>query len=240
MLISTFVAKKLACASLSALLVLLIACGSSKGSKQTFDPKKADAEAHAALLKEGELPGSGWKATGDDKFTDDELAGVSGCGDMQAFENDAHKSEISRARRDFDRASSGALVPSSVSVDVHIYDNDGQVSTLLKRFKSLVDGGKVKPCLTAFFQDKIKAANITVKDTTPSNAAPSGGIALAFDLSVGPLNLRAENYQWTVGNGVLETTFTGPKEAITSDLINSTNQKLASAADQVAKGSRSQ
>ena len=44
---------------LVAMLALSLACGSSKSSsgssKQTFDPKQADAEAHAALLKEDYL-----------------------------------------------------------------------------------------------------------------------------------------------------------------------------------------
>jgi hypothetical protein len=234
--------KALAFGLLLAITALTLACGSSKsgGGKQTFDPKQADAEAHAALLKENELPGSGWKAGQDDQFSgDDDLPSVSACNDMNAFQADAKKSQAARARREFDRATAGAVVPASVAVDVHIYNTADEVASLLKRFKSLANSGKVSPCLVAFFQDQLKDANIAVKEAPPSNKAPNNGIALAFDLTAGPLTLRAENYQWTEGNGVLETTFTGLKDGITNDLISATNQKLSDAASQVAKGARS-
>jgi hypothetical protein len=223
-----------------ALIFLAFACSSSKGSKQTFDPQKADAEAHAALIKDTELSGSGWKTTQDDAFNDDELPSTAACQDLKSLQATAEKTRTARARREFERTASGSQVPLSVAENFHIYDQDSRVQSLLKQFKALEENGKATPCLTAFFQDQLKSAggSVSVKDASPVGKAPSGGIALAYDLTVGPFNFRAENYEWTLGNGVMETTFTGTKDAITSDLVSSTNQKVSDAADQVAKGTR--
>src|SRR3954464_2815069 len=96
-------------------LALVAACGGGEskgsplsggsGSSHTWGDAKADDLTHAALLSAADLPGSGW-STKDDDFGDDDKAMASGCSDFEGFKKDARAANVSRAKRQFEKAGS--------------------------------------------------------------------------------------------------------------------------------------
>ena len=147
-------------------LLLAVACGGgdskgsplSGGSGNTWDITKADDLTHTALIVAGDLPGSGWSVT-DDDFDDDDKAMASGCSDFEGFKKDARAAQVSRAKRQLEKAGStrndfGTQVESTVTV----FKDAKTAGDLANRYKGIVNSDKFVSCFEAADQGRHRAA----------------------------------------------------------------------------------
>ncbi len=233
-----------------ALPLLIAACGG--GKKLTFDPAKADTLAHAALISESDLPGSGWKVTETDQFSDGTPftsdTSSAACKSLdQAFSSVKSQSEAGRAGR-AEKAfeQQGGLIPTIVQVQVTIFKDTKVPSSALDTFKQALNGNDFTSCLTdtmkqGFGKDAPSAGNLnlSVNPGTAAASAPLSGVAKAFDVSLAAtglsVNMHLEAYLWRDGNAGITVFLFGSKDALTSSLVKTVVDKMQAGLDRAAK-----
>jgi hypothetical protein len=231
-------------------LLLAAACGGdSKGSPlsggagNTWDVAKADELTHTALIVAGDLPGSGWSVT-DDDFDDDDKGMASGCSDFEGFKKDARAAQVSRAKRQLEKAGSGRNdFGTQVESTVTVFKDAKTASDLANRYKGIVNSDKFVSC----FESEIKSdtgsnSKVSIKRGSTNTSAPNGGTStgLDVDVSVGSDSLSAhtENHVWVSGNAVIQVNVTATKASFNADVIKQAVAKQDQAANDTLKGTR--
>ncbi|TAJ20206.1 MAG: hypothetical protein EPO65_04500 [Dehalococcoidia bacterium] len=191
-----------------------------------FDTTKAAALAKAMLPKAADL-GAGWAITSQDDFKTDPLPTSPTCtasaAAQKAFDAALEVNRAGRSNVSMDRAAPGGALPSSASFQMYVF-SDAKAATLpLTAFKALYDTDAFLKC----FEEAIGSTAATVKVTkgTPSVNAPTGVVAVAYDITISAggvsAAMRLETFAWTSSNALAGITLFGGKDVITPAFVTS-------------------
>jgi hypothetical protein len=219
---------------------LLVACGDDDdGGSVAYDPNKADAIAHAAMLAAADLPGSGWTISGQDEFADSDFdvpANTTACMAIKDAVAKAPNSELNRVgRAQVTLSRSGSLFETGVESQVSIYKDTSTPSAIFSAFKSALGGDNFENCMQDVVQQGAGDAKFETKSSTAQASAPNGGIAKAIDVKVTvavvTVTVHFEFYVWQDSNAGVTVSLNGPKEDLTADVVKAaldkTQQKLS-------------
>jgi predicted small secreted protein len=108
---------------------LTVASCSSSSAGITFDLKRADALAHAALIRPGDLPGSGWQTVADDRFeTAGDYSNFQDCSGFEEIFKRVDEGLVGHAERLIQRPALGSIL--LVDLEVGIYRDSRTASGL--------------------------------------------------------------------------------------------------------------
>ena len=139
---------------------------------------------------------------------------ASGCSDFEGFKKDARAAQISRAKRQLEKAGSsrndfGTQVESTVTV----FKDSKTASDLANRYKGIVNSDKFISC----FESEIKAdtganSKVSIKKGATNASAPNGGTSTGLDVDItagsDSLTAHTENHVWLSGNAVIQVNVT--------------------------------
>jgi len=243
------------CSRLAAMAVVaagvaaVVACGGS--GNPAFDPKKADALAHTALITTDELPGKGWAVTATDDFADDEklsaTADTSACkavdGKTPEMDRLSTKNREGRAKVSLEQeAGAEDVFPVSIDESISIFSSNSAPSEAMKIFREVVSGRDFRTCMS----DMMKAAvgsgsgvEVKLSDAKASRPAPEGGLATAFRIDISAQDEKAsmqfEIYIWQFENAGISLQFTGPADKVDAKLVASVLDAATKALKTTAK-----
>ncbi len=215
-----------------AFLLLLPACGGDDGGEANeanlFDPARADAVSHAALLTTQDLPGTGWTVAGEDTFDDDNQppADTAACRTIAAkraaTRENSDPDRSGRAQREF-AAERGEVFPITVDVQVNIFVSTEAPKATLAAGKSYFGGNDFQQCFEDLLTTSVgTGVDVRSDPATASSPVPEDGIATAIDVVIRAASeeatLRLETYVWRSANAGMTLTITGPRELITKEL----------------------
>lgn len=215
---------------------------STSSNSTTFDVKKADALAHASLVKANELPGAGWRSGGPDDDFADETPTAKECNEYGSFRASAEKDAAGKAKRDLTKDVKNSDTGVEVTLTVVVYDTVSKASSYMAKYKPLIANNSITNCLRAAIKDEVgPSATVNIKNASALGSVPSGGVPLALDLDIPSekASLHAEFYAWSVANSDVSISITAPKDALTPDVVNGILQKSNAAAQDAAAGKRS-
>jgi len=211
----------------------LAACGGS--SSPAFDPKKADALAHTALITTDELPGNGWSVTATDDFQDDEKlsdsADTSACKavDAKSTESDrvSMKDREGRAKVSLEQeAGASDVFPVTVDESISIFSSSSAPDAAMKIFREVVSGRDFRTCISDAMKASVgsdSGVEVKLVDAKASQPAPEGGLATAFriDISAGSekASMQLEFYIWRYENAGVSLQFSGAPEKLDAKLV---------------------
>ena len=223
--------------------LLALGCGSSSKGP-LLDPRQADAQTHAALISEADLPGTGWNVTQNDRFNDPrafDLIPGAACNDLKALVSDSEKGRAGRAERAFEKPSPPFLSGTIVRIEVAAYENAAGLNGLMDRLKQQVSAGSYLDCQAEAFKVTLGSRKL-VSVTFPSGAvkAPHDGVSISWDrqfeaLNGPPITRHEESFVWVESNVVVTADVDAPKEAFSADLVKAVIQKTQSAIDRASK-----
>ena len=211
----------------------LLACGGEKGPAN--DPARADTAAHAALIGPADLPGAGWVITGRDQFQDGSRVDVAS--DSKACDSARAKSELAKKTAAEDRAGRAQLVleipastqaPLATTIEqtVSVQNTTAATAKAMDAFRDLMQSGDMGQCVADSVTRSFAGApgaKVTSAPGSPAKAAPSNGTASAFDVVITvqgqTLEMRLESYIWQDENAGVTLSISGPKNAITPELV---------------------
>lgn len=211
-----------------------------------FAPGKADALAHASMVKATDLPGAGWTVASTDDFSDNDPSADSpytaaSCAPVEiarkAFDTSLNANRAGRA--EIELSKEGADDPLATTADflVYIYQDSRASAVPLGAYRGFLDSDAFMKCL----QDETgSTADATVKVTkaSPAASAPNGGLAAAFEMAVTTgsvtLVLRIESYAWQNSNVFAGVNLFGSKNVLTADVATAAVAKLQAALEAAA------
>lgn len=230
----------------------LAACGDSDGDTQgpvpdaLFAVEDAEALAHAAMLDSADLPGDGWEVTAMDDFDDEDdgefeeamqnepacstISALSGLGGI--FEDDDDELPAGRAKVEFENATLDPRLPVGIKFEVEIEETVSEVQAGWGLAQEVIESEDFGACMlavlpTAFAgEDMPEGTEIDVSLRDPSASAPNEGASMGFDMDIAvgtvQLELAIEMYMWPYGNAGISALFLGSRDALDSELIDST------------------
>lgn len=207
--------------------------------------------AQEAMIVEADLPGAGWVVTATDEFggslldvqENDEFADIPACNAYteQVMEPAvrAEESRVGRAAKAFTQ--SGALLGTSVNVEVSVYEDGDVPGDLISAAKDAFNSSEFEECFREIFQ--ISRAEIPedvqfeLVIADPLTSAPNDGVAEAFDLEFSAAGIafafHAEMYAWADGDTTAFVNVLGDPGSVTSELVEAavgkTDEKLSAA-----------
>jgi hypothetical protein len=207
------------------------------------DTSRADEIAHAALITEQDLPGTGWTVHSTDEFGSSVL-GIEEEGSPEVcsaynerIRNAAQQSEaarIGRAAKSFS-ASDASFAPPSVDIEINVYEDDDIPADLISEAKSALDSDDFQTC----FEELIKGDEGDIpEDVTyefesvdPHTDAPHDGVAEAYNIKFSfagiETSFHAELYAWADGNATAFVSLFGEPDSITAELAEAAVGKTA-------------
>lgn len=215
----------------------LVACGGGSDGP-AYDTGKADDIAHAALIGPAELPGNGWVIAGRDQFQDGSRVDMAS--DSKACDAARAKSDTAKATAAEDRAGRAQFVlempgtgmaPLSTTIEqtVSVHNTADANHKAMAAFRELMQTGDMGQCVADSVSKSFSGApGASVKSApgSPAKAAPENGTASAFDVSITvmgqTLEMRLESYIWQDDNAGVTLSISGPKGAITPELVGQT------------------
>ena len=220
-------------AAIAVSIAALVGCGGS--GSPAFDPKKADALAHTALITTDELPGKGWYVTATDDFEEDQklsdTANTSACkavdGKTPEMDRVSTKNREGRAKVTLEQeAGADDIFPISIDESISIFSSNSAPSEAMKLFREVVSGRDFRTCMS----DMMKAAvgsdsgvEVKLVDAKASRPAPEGGLATAFRIDISAQGEKAsmqfEIYIWRFENAGVSLQFTGPSDKVDAKLV---------------------
>lgn len=210
-------------------------------NRNKFDPERGYVLAHASLLPPRVLPGGGWSMTKVDDFTNAPIPSPS-CEAlntrMTELVTKLEQSQAGRAAIEFTRAATDPRGSNTqVGGEVYIHKNGKTAADFVDQYRHVWDSPDVLGCLETAAKEE--GASVTAVKAAPSAAAPNGGYANAYDLTLATgdarLVLRVESYAWAFSNAFLIVTFTGPQSMITNELVAAALLQAQVALDRTAQ-----
>lgn len=221
----------------------------TSGGSSSTDTAKGDSTAHAALITEQDLPGTGWTVLSTDEFAgsfldveDPELVQAKACDSYVKKVTDAAKkadaSRIGRASKSFQKTD--ALLGASIDIEVAVYKESKVASDLIADAKGAFNSREFEDC----FREIIKGSGgeipadlqFDLKSVKPMTDAPHNGVAQAFDLEMSSAGvkfmLHTEVYAWADKNAIASVTVFGTSDSLNADLVKAAVSKTA---DKVSK-----
>ena len=199
-----------------------------------FDPGKGAALAKLSLPKPSDL-GAGWAVTTQDDFKQEPLSATPGCASsvaaQKAFSTALETNPAGRANVSMARQAADAVIPAAATFQAYIYADARAASAPLTAYRVLYDGDAFLKC----FEEMTLTPGATVKVTkgTPSVAAPTGGVAVAYDVAISlgsvTMAMRLETYAWSSSNALAGVTLSGGKDVITPALVTTAVTKMQAA-----------
>jgi hypothetical protein len=233
--------------------MLAAACGSSSGgsilsptqtqapsqSQATFDVKRADAMAHAAVIGPADLPGFTWDVL-DDKFDEETAGKLKPCTDLVSLADEETKARLGRASRRLTRSVANTSLRLNVSGIVEIYPTAAQAKALFDGERALENSPGGFACYDAILKAGAPGLSLTSKAGSPVAKASPGVSVFAMDVQVAqpPTTLHLEQHHWLLGNAIVNVVFTGPKDALTAEVVQTAIDKQKAAAEDAASGKR--
>ena len=239
--------KRLMTATL-ALSVIATAAGCKGGSGDDgpdafFPPERVDELAHAVMLAEEDMPGTGWDVESTDNFDveDNPAADTAfemdpACAKFRDFEGiawllgDEEEGEVPAGRASIEWSkSTAASIPITVEVSVDIEETIGEVSDSWNFMRDNIDMREMNDCVVAVMNASFKAdddfagGTVSVTRGTPSRVAPIDGTTMAFDLNMqfGQLDEDRvfEVYFFAYGNADVTVFFSSDADDLDPEII---------------------
>ncbi len=223
---------------------------SASGASSNVGTDQGNSIAHAAMISEQDLPGTGWTVVTTDEFggslldaDQSELATTKACESYvqrvtKAAEK-ANQSRIGRASKSFQKT--GALLGATVDVEVTVYKESKTAGELISEAKGAFSSNDFESC----FREIVKGSEgeipaelqLDIKSAKAAAQAPHSGIAQAYDLEFASagikLSLHTEVYAWADGNATAFVTIFGTPDTISADVVKAavskTDDKLSKA-----------
>ncbi len=205
-----------------------------------FDPGKADASAHAALIQARDIYGSGWEVTAQDKFDDtggarfEQVAlSIPECSDLLSlsiFADQTQNNTVGRAKVEIQRST--AVLPSSIDEEISIKPTVVEVQGGWEIAKSLLQSDEGKACFASAFKAGFqqgtgnRGIEAILEPIPAAMVAPHNGVYLGFRLSVrigrspsfeGVLHM----FLWPYANAEATAIFAGSSNDLTNSRITS-------------------
>ncbi len=222
-------------AVLAVLGVVAAACGGGGDDGPAYEPAKADAIAHAALLSPVDLPGSGWVIASRDQFPDserldaavDSAACTSAEAKSKAAKDAAAADRAGRARLELTLAAKGSVqISTTIDHTVSIQNTEEATDRAMEAFRALAASDDMGKCLGEVVSKGLGSApgsKVTATTVKAAGSVPNGGAASAFDIAITiqnqTLEMRVESYVWQDGNAGVTVAITGQKDQVTADVV---------------------
>lgn len=209
-----------------------------------FDPAGGDAVARATLPEPADLPGTGWEVTARDEFDDDteddelfqdlpscqhlnDLA-FSAPGWMDGPGDDSPPA--GRAQIELSRTVQGAILPTSVEVEVEIAETVAEMQAGWPIARTILTSEETKRCFEDMFslafaqEESTGQFTVEMSALEPLGSAPHDGVSLAFAMKMSMnrvelLDARMEMYMWPYSNAGITVLFFSESKGLTSDLV---------------------
>lgn len=215
--------------------------GGGGGGNVNFDPAKADAIAHAAMLVESDLPGTGWKVTSTDSFSDDDTFGDSNTtsaackkidDEVSKVTKDAAAARAGRAEKAFSQQ--GTLFETSIDVTVNIFKDAKTPDDTLKVFKGAIEGDDFDQCFKDLVEEgaagQVEGVKIEAKAVDTLASPPNSGAKSAVDVTVDAglikTTVHSEFYAWRESNAGITVSISGPKDDLKADVVKAALDKV--------------
>ena len=228
--------------SLIAAMAFALASCAKSSSAPFFDPGKADASAHAALVQARDIYGSGWEVTAQDKF--DDTAGASfeqvalsipQCSDLLSlsiFGEQTEDRSVGRAKIEIRRSRAGALLPSSIDEEISIKPTVVEVQGGWEIAKSLLQSDEGKACMARAFKAGFqqgagnRGIEVIVEPIPAAMVAPHNGAYLGFKLSIRigrspSFDGVLHTFLWQYANAEVTAIFAGSDSDLTNSRVTS-------------------
>ncbi len=222
----------------------------SSGGGGGESTEEGDAVAHAAMISEADLPGTGWTVLSTDEFGgslldvgDDSLGDTPACtayyGRVESAAVAAEEARIGRAAKSFSKTAD--LLGTSVDIEVAVYDDADAAGDLIAEAKGAFESSEFEDCFREVISESGGEIPEEVEfEITTSDArveAPHDGIAQAFDVKLNAagmsFGLHAELYAWADREATAFVSVFGDPEELTIELVEAavekTEQKLSDA-----------
>jgi len=181
------------------------ACKGGASERPLFNPLYADQLAHEALLSDKQLPGYGWRISGDDVFNEPAVFYVAGpvCNATRSLVTLSADGLIGHSQRMLELPNPQYVrVGATVRLEILVYDRDTKPAQLVSAYRDAVHNGSLVDCLSTLINAERLLSTTGLK---PSAKAPTNGAAVAFDRQFAsangtPTTRHDEVFAWQQSN----------------------------------------
>jgi hypothetical protein len=216
-----------------------------------FDPARADEIAAGALLDPRDLSGGGWEVTAENDFDDEDdpsfdaaieaeprCAGLEGLETLFGDDGD-DAPPVGRAQRELSRVEESMLLPTSVQVEIEIFQTVAEVQGSWNLVRGLMEGDTFQECMRAMFAIAFTQGftedggpqGVSVDVRPRETAAPvENGMAIAYDIAADLAGLEValamEMHMWPRGNAGVSVMFFATQDAFDTALVASAVRRV--------------
>lgn len=203
--------------------------------------------AHAAMLLDQDLPGTGWSTAAVDTFAGSLLdadptdqSSIPGCRIPVARTTIAIErlddQSVGRASKRFTRF---GLVTAVIGVEVRVYKDSKTATDVASRVAGILGGSDFGDCFRKTFaasQALVPGLQFDVRTVNPITTTPHSGASAAFDIESGVAGIKIQLHQefhvWASSNAVVDISVLAATD-VSAELVpivaNTTNAKLSTA-----------